>query len=177
VNLFRSLLKRLFGPGHSRPSAGSRQVSEVAAPPFAVINRVPLTNEEPDKRVGDTTEPPKQQQPAEQPASCHALKLIGYWAPLPQWEGLHSAYAEKQPPWPDIRRAGPETGTQLDLASRRVPPARPVRPGQGPSSPGIATQGLGRQSPSRITSRKSCLGRSDRSAQQYGLNALDAGGS
>src|SRR5262245_59277026 len=105
MSLIRSLLKGLFGRGLPRPPAGGRQLPEVAAHPFAVSNGVALTKEELDKKVAEMTEPPKQQEPAEQPASCHTVKLIGYWAPLPHWYGGHSAYAENQPPWPDIRRA------------------------------------------------------------------------
>jgi hypothetical protein len=102
MSLFRSLLKRLFGPGLAW---GAPQAPKVAAPPLAVINGVALTKDEQDGSVAEMTEPPKQQQSVEQPASCHILKLIGYWAPLSHSYSGHRAYAQKQPPWPDIRRA------------------------------------------------------------------------
>jgi hypothetical protein len=105
MNQFRSLLNRLFGRGHSQPPAHVSQATEVAAPPFTVINGVALTREELDEQVARITESPKQQNPAVQLASCHTLKLIGYWAPLPCWSSGHNPNAEEEPPWPDVRRA------------------------------------------------------------------------
>jgi hypothetical protein len=106
MNLLSSLRNWVRGQDPSAPPALPLAKTEAPAPPYAILNGVPLTKEEWDVRVARLKVSPRQQRPIEPAAAGHTLKLLGFWAPLPHWYGsYHHPSIDKEPPWPDVRRA------------------------------------------------------------------------
>lgn len=91
-------LKHLFGGTPSRPLAQPSKSAGAWTVPFIVINGAPLTQKELEDRVAKWTTPVEPS-----PTVGPPLKLIGYWAPAPQWR--EERVCSQAPRWPDVRRA------------------------------------------------------------------------